>query len=52
MARKNTEKNRSTDKMSGGPVGNEFTSDNAFSDHGLANEERLNQALTKGKGSK
>ncbi|WP_155922222.1 hypothetical protein [Bacillus sp. EB01] len=52
MAAKRTDRNIGTDKMSGGPVGNEFTSDNAFSDHGLDNEERLNKALQKGRKTK
>lgn len=52
MARNDNEKKIGSDKMSGGPAGNEFTSDNAFSDRGLANEEQMNKALTKGKNKK
>ncbi|WP_158587466.1 hypothetical protein [Neobacillus notoginsengisoli] len=50
---KNKSGNRiGTDLMSGGPVGNYLASDNAFSDHGLENEEKMNKALQKGRKSK
>ncbi|CEG27259.1 hypothetical protein [Bacillus sp. B-jedd] len=52
MKKDRTEKRVGTDKMSGGPVGNEFSSDNAFSDRGLENEVKMNAALQKGKKAK
>ncbi|MCQ6275492.1 hypothetical protein JMM81_11035 [Bacillus sp. V3B] len=42
-------KNRSNDSMSGGAIGNQLNSDNAFSDSGLENTRLLNKAMNKEK---
>lgn len=52
MKKDRTDKKVGTAKMIGGPAGDEFSSDNAFSDRGLANEEKMNAAMQKGNKSK
>lgn len=42
-------KDPSNDSISGGPIGNQLNSDNAFSDSGLENARLLNKAMKKEK---